>query len=70
MLSLLMSLSLSRRRNGLDYMHKVYIPPWCRVGPFAVGLVLGYSLFITRGQVRMSKVSTLFAVSPFTTECQ
>ena len=37
-------------------MRKVYFPPWCRVGPFAVGLVLGYILFATRGKVTMSKV--------------
>ena len=38
-------------------MRKVYFPPWCRVGPFAIGLVLGYILFATRGKVTMSKVS-------------
>ena len=37
-------------------MADVYIKPWCRVGPYAVGLILGYILHVTRGKYTMTKV--------------
>ena len=44
-------------RNAVSYMHDVYFPPWCRVGSFAIGLMLGYLMVVTRRQLMMSKVS-------------
>ena len=26
-------------------MNDVYVKPWCRIAPYAVGLLLGYSLY-------------------------
>jgi hypothetical protein len=28
-----------------DYMDDVYIKPWCRIAPYAIGLTLGYLLY-------------------------
>ncbi|CAF4752878.1 unnamed protein product [Rotaria socialis] len=39
----------STRANGSDtthdYSNDVYIKPWCRIAPYAVGLILGYVLY-------------------------
>ncbi|CAF1405402.1 unnamed protein product [Rotaria magnacalcarata] len=39
----------STRTNGSDtthdYSNDVYIKPWCRIAPYAVGLILGYVLY-------------------------
>jgi hypothetical protein len=39
----------SPRGNGSDathdYSNDVYIKPWCRIAPYAVGLMLGYVLY-------------------------
>ena len=43
-------------RKGGKYMTDVYFVPWCRVGPYAVGLILGYILFATRCRYKMTKV--------------
>ena len=37
-------------------MADIYTKPWCRVGPYAVGLILGYILHVTRGKYTMTKV--------------
>ena len=37
-------------------MQHLYFVPWCRVGPYAVGLILGYILFATRCRYTMTKV--------------
>ena len=44
------------RANLAEYMTTVYYKPWCRVGPYAVGLILGYILHVTRGKYTMTKV--------------
>lgn len=28
-----------------DYMNDIYIKPWCRISPYAVGLIVGYILY-------------------------
>ena len=38
-------------------MLDIYFVPWCRVGPYAVGLLLGYILHTTRCSYTMTKVS-------------
>ena len=40
----------------MKYMSDVYDKPWCRIGPYAVGLILGYILHVTRGKYTMTKV--------------
>ena len=47
---------LSVTRNTGKYMEDVYFVPWCRVGPYAVGLLLGYILHTTRCRYTMTKV--------------
>ncbi|KAK7096532.1 nose resistant to fluoxetine protein 6-like isoform X2 [Littorina saxatilis] len=44
-------------RNTWDYMADIYFVPWCRVGPYAVGLLLGFVLHTTRCTYRMTKMS-------------
>lgn len=39
------------------YMEKYYMKPWCRMGPYIIGILFGYLLFKTKGKVRIHKVS-------------
>lgn len=34
-----------------DYMRDVYIKPYCRIGPFLVGMLVGYFIHVTQGAV-------------------
>lgn len=43
-------------RNNSEYFKNVYFAPWCRVGPFAVGLLLGYALNQTGCRYKIQKV--------------
>jgi hypothetical protein len=33
-----------------NYMNDVYIKPWCRIAPYAIGLTLGYALYASYQQ--------------------
>ncbi len=36
----------SNKSNGThNYTNDVYIKPWCRIGPYAIGLLLGYIIY-------------------------
>jgi len=36
----------SNRSNiTYNYMNDVYVKPWCRIGPYAIGLLVGYILY-------------------------
>ena len=42
----------------------IYIKPWCRVGPYAVGIVTGYLLHVSeRNPRRLHKVPGLLSVA-------
>jgi len=41
--------------NQKDNFNNMYIKPWCRVGPYAVGIFLGYVLYKTKCKVKMNK---------------
>ncbi|KAL3870700.1 hypothetical protein ACJMK2_038744 [Sinanodonta woodiana] len=43
----------------VDYFDKVYIKPYCRMGPYVVGLITGYVLYRTKRQINMPKVLNL-----------
>ncbi|XP_052787971.1 nose resistant to fluoxetine protein 6-like [Mya arenaria] len=43
-----------------DYFDLLYIKPWCRVGPYAVGIFTGYVLYRTDCKVKIPKVWNLF----------
>ena len=34
-------------------MAYIYAKPWCRIGPYIVGILAGYLLFITKKKIRM-----------------
>jgi peptidoglycan/LPS O-acetylase OafA/YrhL len=36
---------VNRSNASHNYMNDVYIKPWCRISPYAIGLVLGYVLY-------------------------
>jgi peptidoglycan/LPS O-acetylase OafA/YrhL len=36
---------LNQSNTSHKYMTDVYIKPWCRIGPYAIGLLLGYVLY-------------------------
>ncbi|XP_078685750.1 nose resistant to fluoxetine protein 6-like [Branchiostoma floridae x Branchiostoma belcheri] len=42
-----------------DAVNWIYQKPYCRIGPYLVGIMLGYLLYRTRGQVRMHKAVAL-----------
>ncbi|GFO30227.1 nose resistant to fluoxetine protein 6-like [Plakobranchus ocellatus] len=44
-----------RNNEGGDYSNKLYFRPWARVGPFAIGLVVGYILYKTKCKVHLNK---------------
>ncbi|CAL1546666.1 unnamed protein product [Lymnaea stagnalis] len=46
--------------NPGNYLAKIYIKPWTRVGPYALGLILGFMLFKTRSQARLHKILVTF----------
>ncbi|XP_048774648.2 nose resistant to fluoxetine protein 6-like [Ostrea edulis] len=41
------------------YMEKYYMKPWCRMGPYIIGILFGYLLFKTKGKVRIHKILNL-----------
>ncbi|KAK3592290.1 hypothetical protein CHS0354_032680 [Potamilus streckersoni] len=43
----------------VDYFDKVYIKPYCRMGPYIIGLITGYLLYRTKRQVNIPKVLNL-----------
>ncbi|KAL3870699.1 hypothetical protein ACJMK2_038743 [Sinanodonta woodiana] len=43
----------------VDYFDKVYIKPYCRMGPYVIGLITGYVLYRTKCQVNINKVLNL-----------
>ncbi|XP_011450645.3 nose resistant to fluoxetine protein 6 [Magallana gigas] len=43
----------------VDYFSKYYIKPWCRMGPYIIGIMFGYLLYKTKGKLRIHKVLNL-----------
>ncbi|XP_062572908.1 nose resistant to fluoxetine protein 6-like [Saccostrea cucullata] len=43
----------------LHYFKDYYIKPWCRMGPYIIGILFGYLLFKTKGKVRINKILNL-----------
>ncbi|XP_069123540.1 nose resistant to fluoxetine protein 6-like [Argopecten irradians] len=41
------------------YIYKYYMVPWCRMGPYIVGIVTGYTIYQTNGQYKIPKVLNL-----------
>ncbi|XP_061188669.1 nose resistant to fluoxetine protein 6-like [Saccostrea echinata] len=41
------------------YFKDYYIKPWCRMGPYIIGILFGYLLFKTKGKVRINKILNL-----------
>lgn len=40
--------------GGVDFFNQVYSKPWCRIGPYIVGILLGYYLQICKRNPEMS----------------
>ncbi|XP_078606530.1 nose resistant to fluoxetine protein 6-like isoform X2 [Branchiostoma floridae x Branchiostoma japonicum] len=51
--------AMSSPGQNPDAMNLYYQKPYCRIGPYLVGTLLGYLLYRTRGQFRMHKVVAL-----------
>ncbi|XP_069953827.1 nose resistant to fluoxetine protein 6 isoform X3 [Cherax quadricarinatus] len=51
-------LLLNDTEDMLEYNHKVYLMPWCRAGPYIVGIWAGYLLHRSRDSPRITRLST------------
>ncbi|RUS88830.1 hypothetical protein EGW08_003375 [Elysia chlorotica] len=49
---------LLRPADG-DYFNVYYVKPYCRIGPYLVGMITGYILYRTECKVYMSKMAVL-----------
>ncbi|XP_064599084.1 nose resistant to fluoxetine protein 6-like [Liolophura sinensis] len=45
--------------NVNNYFLYIYIKPWCRIGPYLIGLLVGYALYRTRCRLRLNPVVVL-----------
>ncbi|XP_013400867.1 O-acyltransferase like protein-like [Lingula anatina] len=45
---------------NLDMFTSVYVAPWCRVGPYLVGVLLGYALNRTQCTLKLPTAAVLF----------
>lgn len=43
-------------------MTKYYFMPWCRIGPYIVGILAGYILYRNDGKIKMNKVTISFFI--------
>ena len=43
--------------EDFDGYNNIYIKPYCRIGPYLIGSMLGYIMFKTKCRVRMHKVT-------------
>ncbi|KAK6978808.1 nose resistant to fluoxetine protein 6 [Biomphalaria glabrata] len=53
----LIGLNIKVKPGSLDYMIHYYITPYCRMGPYIVGILAGYLLAVNNGRVRLNKVT-------------
>jgi len=45
-----------------EWMKDIYFPPWCRAGPYFVGVLLGFVLFRVNGKLKIHPVSASLSV--------
>lgn len=38
------------------YTNQYYVKPWCRMGPYIIGILFGYLLYKTKSKLRINKV--------------
>jgi len=48
-----------------EWMNEIYFPPWCRAGPYFVGVLLGYALYRVNGRLRIHPVRASLFTSTF-----
>jgi len=44
--------------RAIQWWVDIYFPPWCRAGPYFVGVLLGFALFRVNGRLKIHPVST------------
>ncbi|XP_021347331.1 O-acyltransferase like protein-like [Mizuhopecten yessoensis] len=49
-------LSLKPSPHAADYFPKYYIKPYCRMGPYIIGIIAGYILYRTGGKYKIKTV--------------
>lgn len=47
-------------RDGASYMKAYYVKPYTRMGPYIVGILVGYILYKTKCRVKLNKVDMSF----------
>jgi hypothetical protein len=53
------SLLFQYRQDSLRFANLIYNTPWARIGPFIIGLILGYILYAEKAKIlacRLTKV--------------
>lgn len=51
--------------DPLALFDKIYDKPWTRLGPYLVGMSVGWFLFKTNCKIRMSRVSIFILLAKF-----
>ncbi|KAK3087848.1 hypothetical protein FSP39_011445 [Pinctada imbricata] len=46
-------------KNSDEYFRYFYVKPWCRIGPYVVGIIFGYLLHKMKGRIKLNKVINL-----------
>nr|XP_034303621.1 nose resistant to fluoxetine protein 6-like isoform X2 [Crassostrea gigas] len=49
------------------YTNQYYVKPWCRMGPYIIGILFGYLLYKTKSKLRINKVLNLLVWAVSTT---
>ncbi|KAK0053766.1 nose resistant to fluoxetine protein 6 [Biomphalaria pfeifferi] len=53
----LLGMNVKSEPGSLNYFSYYYIAPYCRIGPYVVGILAGYLLAVGNGRVRMDKLT-------------
>lgn len=51
-------------RGRADYFNNYYVRPYCRMGPYIVGIIVGSLLYKTDCKVKINKVNLFVIISP------
>ncbi|KAJ8301046.1 hypothetical protein KUTeg_022565 [Tegillarca granosa] len=53
------TLGVVDEKTTFDYTINYYCVPWCRIGPYVIGVVAGYCLYNTNGRIKIHRALNL-----------